>query len=515
MRTTPAAPIDEARTMHTSDISIEVTNLGPIARGAVSLRPLTVFVGPNNTGKTYFAQVLYSVRKAFENAEPTRDMRFDVTELRNLSDRWALSEGRRSIELPARMQRETVRWVLAALGKGSELLRDRLMAYFAVPDPRHIQRWDQPRELAITASYAVPHSEERVFLSTDNEKISLRSQLGWLYSQKLDMEDLRRPFITRDIERFLRQRDDMGSRETTIRAPYSLRELIWSHLVRHIGLTGNTHYLPAGRSGLLAAWTDVVKLQGERIRDRFGLIEEHSILLGGVALDFITALAQVLGKRRDREYYALRSGSSLRTLRRRLEPAREQLQELMGGEIHTEADRDGIPILEYRVGGHGIPVQRASSMVADLAPLAMWIDNFVRVGDLLIIDEPESHLHPAAVRKLARVLVRLVNAGVNVVCATHSPVLLHEISNCILRQRVSAQNDGRPIVSAHSHLDSIKLADVAVYGFGRADDTLPVTISSIEIDEDWGISEDDFAKVAVAQINESADLHDLLDVGLQ
>ena len=501
--------------MRTSDISIEVTNLGPIARGVVSLRPLTVFIGPNNTGKTYIAQVLYSVRKAFENAEPTQDMRFDVSELRSLSDRWALSEDRSSVELPPRMQREAVRWVLAALGTGGDLLRDRLMAYFAVPDPRHIQRWDQPSELVISASYTVPDSEERVFLSTDNKKVSLRSQLDWLYSQKLDVEDFPRPFITRDIERYLRQREDMGSKAVTIRAPYSLRELIWSHLVRHIGIAGNTHYLPAGRSGLLAAWTDVVKLQGERIRDRFGLIEEHSILLGGVALDFITALAQVLGKQRDREYYARRGRSSLRMLRRRLEPARELLQELMGGEIHTEADRDGIPILEYRVGGHRIPVQRASSMVADLAPLAMWIDNFVRVGDLLIIDEPESHLHPAAIRKLARVLVRLVNAGVNVVCATHSPVLLHEISNCILRHRVAARDSGASIALAHDRLDCIKLADVAVYGFGAIDGALPGAISPIEIDEDWGISEDDFARIAMEQINESADLHDLLGTGPQ
>ena len=501
--------------MRTSDISIEVTNLGPIASGAVSLRPLTVLIGPNNTGKTYFAQVLYSVRKAFENAEPTRDMRLDVGELRRLADRWALSEGRRSVELPVNLQREAVRWVLAALNTGSELLRDRLKAYFAVPDPGQIQRWDQPSELVVTASYAVPGSEERAFLSTDKTKTSLGSQLDWLYSQALDMEKIPRPFIARDIERYLRQREDMGSKAATIRAPYSLRELIWSHLAQHIGLTGYTHYLPAGRSGLLAAWTDVVKLQGDRIRDRFGLIEEHSISLGGVALDFITASAQVLGKRRDREYYAIRSGPSLSTVRRRLEPARDLLQELMGGEIHTEADRDGIPILEYRSGDHAIPVQRASSMVADLAPLAMWIDNLARVGDVLIIDEPESHLHPAAVRKLARVLVRLVNAGVNVVCATHSPVLLHEVSNCILRHRVAARNNGTPVARVHDPLDSIGLEDVAVYGFGGSDGTSPVMISSIEIDEDWGISEDDFAKVAMEQINESADLHDLLDTDLQ
>ena len=41
------------------DFRISVTNFGPIKSGSVDLRPLTVFVGPSNTGKTYFAILIY------------------------------------------------------------------------------------------------------------------------------------------------------------------------------------------------------------------------------------------------------------------------------------------------------------------------------------------------------------------------------------------------------------------------------------------------------------------------
>ena len=48
------------------DIRVSVTNLGPIKSGSVDLRPLTIFVGPSNTGKTYFAILIYALRGILE-----------------------------------------------------------------------------------------------------------------------------------------------------------------------------------------------------------------------------------------------------------------------------------------------------------------------------------------------------------------------------------------------------------------------------------------------------------------
>lgn len=45
-------------------IRIEARNFGPIANGVVDLRPLTVFVGPSNTGKTYMSILVYALHKS-------------------------------------------------------------------------------------------------------------------------------------------------------------------------------------------------------------------------------------------------------------------------------------------------------------------------------------------------------------------------------------------------------------------------------------------------------------------
>ncbi len=46
------------------DVRIAVENFGPIGKGEVDLRPLTVFVGASNTGKTFLSVLVYSLHNA-------------------------------------------------------------------------------------------------------------------------------------------------------------------------------------------------------------------------------------------------------------------------------------------------------------------------------------------------------------------------------------------------------------------------------------------------------------------
>ena len=48
------------------DVRVRVQDFGPIAEAVVDLRPLTVFVGPSNTGKTYLATLIYALHRASE-----------------------------------------------------------------------------------------------------------------------------------------------------------------------------------------------------------------------------------------------------------------------------------------------------------------------------------------------------------------------------------------------------------------------------------------------------------------
>ena len=53
-------------------LEIEVTDFGPIAKAKLDLRPLTVFVGPSNTGKSYLATLIYALHRFFGGIRLTR-----------------------------------------------------------------------------------------------------------------------------------------------------------------------------------------------------------------------------------------------------------------------------------------------------------------------------------------------------------------------------------------------------------------------------------------------------------
>ena len=57
--------------MRDESLNLEVRDFGPIGEASVELRPLTVFVGPSNTGKSYLASLIYALHKHFGRFDST------------------------------------------------------------------------------------------------------------------------------------------------------------------------------------------------------------------------------------------------------------------------------------------------------------------------------------------------------------------------------------------------------------------------------------------------------------
>jgi len=95
-----------------------------------------------------------------------------------------------------------------------------------------------------------------------------------------------------------------------------------------------------------------------------------------------------------------------------------------------ETDLSGSDIV-YVAGEHESSLVRVASSIAELAPLHLFIRYYVRKADFLVIEEPEAHLHPSAIKEVARVLALLANKGVRVLIITHSDYLLSKLSSLI------------------------------------------------------------------------------------
>ena len=57
------APTSASEPRNVDLLTVAVQDFGPIAQATINLRPLTIFVGQSNTGKTYFSKLIYAIHK--------------------------------------------------------------------------------------------------------------------------------------------------------------------------------------------------------------------------------------------------------------------------------------------------------------------------------------------------------------------------------------------------------------------------------------------------------------------
>lgn len=71
-----------------------------------------------------------------------------------------------------------------------------------------------------------------------------------------------------------------------------------------------------------------------------------------------------------------------------------------------------------------------SSLVSEITPIILFLQSTSPFG-LMIIEEPEAHLHLEMQRKMAQAIVRLVNLGLPVWITTHSDTMFQQFNNLI------------------------------------------------------------------------------------
>ena len=104
----------------------------------------------------------------------------------------------------------------------------------------------------------------------------------------------------------------------------------------------------------------------------------------------------------------------------------------------------GYPAFGYRPDGwdRDLPLMNASSAVSELAPVVLYLRYIVQPGDTLIIEEPETNLHPQAQVEFTRVLAAAVKAGIRIIITTHSEWVLEELANLVKLSELAPERRG-------------------------------------------------------------------------
>ena len=497
------------------DVRIEAANFGPIERAAVDLRPLTVFVGPSNTGKTYFAVLIYALyrilggfrrfpvpfhrgyqRALFPDRRPAADGMLRPGELRDLLDKLEADAASFSLsDVPARA-RDAVRTSLLEPETLQADLETEFMRCFDVESASELVRLPgRRREMGV--SLAVREKGRDLW--------SLRagvSESGVIADGRLEEDVVLFPeggpgsTFARRIRIWSRRRSaDAGNRGYPIEAFFE--ELFLAAFRSGGAQGGDAYYLPAARSGIMQSHRVIASSLVAR-STRAGLERFPELpTFSGVMADFMQRLILYEEDESD--------DRSMNELAAKLE------QEALAGRIGIKRPTPGgYPEFVYRPRGteQEVRLTRASSMVSELAPVVLFLRGPVGRGDTLVIEEPEAHLHPAAQTRMAVALARLVRAGVRVVVTTHSDWLLKEIGNLM---RAGELNEaGRP--AADDGLPSaLRRSDVGIWLFNQEGPASGSTVEEIPFDSIEGVEPPDYEEVDEALYNRSADLQNQLE----
>ena len=479
-------------------LELEVTNFGPIVEAKIDLRPLTVFVGPSNTGKSYLAILIYALHRFFSGF---RDYpMFPDIERQKLPQRtidsidewaeqtltgWERLMAEEGLFLPS----PVISSVLDARGdqlvneidrcfgidETSALIRNGNRNDARVVFRRHVSHGSVPFEHELIVG-----TQGSKFKTTIPEETPIRINTGEADDKVKYLHSLR-TIISR-----------IGRKEEN--RIFFLGELI-DHLIDPIltqlagPLLVPASYLPADRTGVMHAHRVLVSSLINRASQPRLRRDDPLPDLSGVVADFLKQLIELgdLSERRRNKADAL---------------AKRIEQEILRGMIQIKTSEMGYPQFFYKPDGwkNALPLMNTSSMVSELAPVVMYLRHVVQPGETLIIEEPESHLHPAMQVEFTRQIAALVHAGIRVIVTTHSDWVLETLANLVrLSELPKARRKG--IEGA----DLVLRPDqVGAWLFKSKESPKGSVVEEIRFDPDAGGLESDYSDVAEQLYNEWA-----------
>ena len=462
--------MNETKDTQHPKVEIAVKNFGPIAEANIDLRPLTVFVGPSNTGKTYFATLVYalhgvlagfpryplfnhalfSLPKAMFGSDSFDDVIEAMDEIKKFNQ---LVEKTKVIGKQVKLSElpQDLRKKIKSGLKNLTIFEEELKRCFDLKSISKLPRLDNGQHHGMDISLSVSEAGQELWA--------------------VEMKDSGDSIIIND-----------RVNENMVVNPV---ELIGSDAIRYF----RRYYLPSSRSGMMQNYKIIASSSVALVSYPFMEDSSDIATLSGGLADFLRLL--ILYEEPDTP------NDELFTIAKLLETS------VLAGDIITKSAPSGHSEFLYRPQGmeENILVSQASSMVSELAPLVLFLRGSIKPGNTLIIEEPEAHLHPGAQADMAVILARLVRAGVKVIITTHSDWMLQEIGNLIRAGEL--ENTGKEVSDLPT---SLQKEQVGVWHFQRSGEVAEIPYNRID-----GVEPMEYLDVAEDLYNRSARLQNRLE----
>ena len=386
---TPARTQQQLKNM--KKITLGIENLGPITDASIEIAPLTIVCGSNNSGKTYISYTIYGLfRSWYSNIE----FNYFDNNAKELSQTGFCEV---DISPIIENQEEILRALLDKYKKFADSL-------FSAPKGTFPET-----NIKIKSEIRKPENEELdVEIDFDElGKVKYSEKGNIITFVRLNPEKplpLERAKSIIDLYAALHVFEDYFPTPFIITA-------------ERLGISLFYKELDSNRNALVDT---LMKLKDDQ--DSFN---PQKILERAVSRYSLPVKTNI---RFARELENLKKEKSF--LQNREEKIYTDIEKMLGGEYKVNGENISFKS-KSRTNKYHIPSYLGSSAVRSLSDVYFYLKHKAKEGDLLLIDEPESHLTPLNQIQTARIIARLVNAGINVFITTHSDYIIKELNNLI------------------------------------------------------------------------------------
>jgi predicted ATPase len=414
-----------------SDMKLKVENFGPIHYADIELKPLTVIIGKNNAGKSMLAQLIFTLMRLRESINPSYILKPFLSHIFSIPENTLIGilQHFLSVENFQRKIKETkeltpfsyLKIVLDVIIDSfthslNKPLGSFLERSFAIEFKNLVNLYSDYTKAECT------YNEHLIVEFTITKEGNLSARFDVKTIEELIDNILRDKEINELIEKTLSFKDKRDFAIDMVIIIKILTEFLFPE-----SLPLSPLYIPAGRAGLLEGYEAVSS----------ALITLAPVApLKGITMPPMPAMAS--------EFYSL-----LLQLEGKKGPfakISDLFKEILEGDIVLqklklpEGKSKMVYKFKFKDKESSIDLIHAASMVKELSPIYLIIRELADKGSLIIIEEPESHLHPAAQIKLMEIFAKLVNEGLNILITTHSDLLLRKLAHLIMESSSKKTN---------------------------------------------------------------------------
>lgn len=414
--------------------TLHVENFARIDSADIEIAPLMCFIGDNNSGKSYIMTLLWGIiANGHMFYYDQKKCCIDSPEYAQCNEWWLSNIGKK-VEITPEVAQKYINWFNKILDFNKNILLQNIFN----------------SEMSIGKIEVRNFSTEKpVFVNFNDSSV----QRGYGYN----------PISATSLEININVPSNLkfDSDEYSLGSLFFVNFVIcWHLLMFDLTRIANSledeetpTYLPASRTGLLLVHR-LIASKATRNLLSMNVAEDFQEKLTAPYVQFLDLLIKL-------------QNTSETTNNRKLALIKFLQNEIIHGDISVKEDGK---IIRYSPEDSNaeLPMSITSSVVTEIASLLLLLTTRLPLR-LIIIEEPEAHLHPALQKKIAQLLIRFVHSGIPIWITTHSDTMLQHFNNMIKLNNRSEDREELLQQFNYTEDDLLNPDEINLYQFERGE----------------------------------------------